>query len=266
METDNNEKQVSGVARAITILEALSNVESINLEKLSKETNIPKATLLRFLQSLHQLGYVNRDVNDMYSLTLKMFAVGSKALRHTDLINTARPYAKELCAFFGETVHMGILDGDSATYVIKEESSYTLRMYSRIGKMIPLYCTAIGKIFLSDMKERELEEYFETHNLKPFTKNSISTKEGLLAELEKVRERGWSIDNEEHEENVICIACPIYDYTGSVIAALSVSWPIFRFERDKMEENIKKIKEVTSTVSKIMGFDPSESQDQADRI
>lgn len=260
METDNNEKQVSGVARAITILEALSNVESINLENLSKETNIPKATLLRFLQSLHQFGYVNRDVNDLYSLTLKMFAIGSKALRHTDLINTARPYAKELCAFFGETVHMGILDGDSATYVIKEESTYTLRMYSRIGKMIPLYCTAIGKIFLSDMKESEIDEYLSAHTLKPFTKNSISTKEGLLEELKKVKERGWSIDNEEHEENVICIACPIYDYTHCVIAALSVSWPIFRFEQDKMDDYIAKIKEVTKTISKIMGAEESESQ------
>lgn len=261
MEIENNEKQVSGVARAITILEALSNVESINLENLSKQTNIPKATLLRFLQSLHQLGYVNRDTADMYSLTLKMFAVGSKALRHTDLINTARPFAKELCAYFGETVHMGILDGDSATYVIKEESSYTLRMYSRIGKMIPLYCTAIGKIFLSDMKERDLNEYFETHNLKPFTKNSINTKEGLLEELKKVKERGWSIDNEEHEENVICIASPVFDHTRRVIAALSVSWPIFRFEKEKMDEYISKIKEVTSSVSNIMGYDPSETED-----
>lgn len=261
MEIENNEKQVSGVARAITILEALSNVESINLENLSKQTNIPKATLLRFLQSLHQLGYVNRDAADMYSLTLKMFAVGSKALRHTDLINTARPFAKELCAYFGETVHMGILDGDSATYVIKEESSYTLRMYSRIGKMIPLYCTAIGKIFLSDMKERDLNEYFETHNLKPFTKNSINTKEGLLEELKKVKERGWSIDNEEHEENVICIASPVFDHTRRVIAALSVSWPIFRFEKEKMDEYISKIKEVTSSVSNIMGYDPSETKD-----
>ncbi len=255
MDFDNNEKQVSGVARAITILEALSNVESINLETLSKQTNIPKATLLRFLQSLFQLGYVNRDKADMYSLTLKMFSVGSKALRHTDLINTVRPYAKELCSYFGETVHVGIQDGDSAIYVLKEESSYTLRMYSRIGKIIPLYCTAIGKIFLSEMKEDELDEYLKNTNLKPFTKNSISTREGLIEEIAKIKERGWSIDNEEHEENVICLAAPIYDYNNKVIAALSVSWPIFRFEEVQSDNYIKKIKEVTATVSKILGFE-----------
>lgn len=255
MEQDNNEKQVSGVNRAITILETLSNIERINLESLSKTTNIPKATLLRFLQSLISLGYVNRDISDQYSLTLKMFSVGSKALKHTDLINTVRPYAKELCNDFGETVHMGIKDGETAIYVLKEESSYTLRMYSRIGKVIPLYCTAIGKIFLSQMKEKEFDEYLLNNPLKPFTKNSLRTKEALKDEINRIKFQGWSMDNEEHEENVICIACPIFDYTGNVIAALSVSWPIFRFEKSETANNIAKIKNCTLMISKILGFE-----------
>lgn len=255
MDLECGEKQVSGVYRAITILETLSMVGKINLESLSKKTKIPKATLLRFLQSLINLGYVNRDDSDQYSLTLKMFSIGSKALKHIDLINTARPFAKALCQEFGETVHMGIKDGENAIYVLKEESSYTLRMYSRIGKVIPLYCTAIGKIFLSQMNETERDEYLGNNNLKPFTKNSLKTKAELLSEIDKIRQQGWAMDNEEHEENVICLASPIFDYSNQIVAALSVSWPIFRFEKQNMETAISKIRQCTDSISKILGYE-----------
>ena len=133
-----DEKQMSAVMRTISILEALSVVDGINLENLSRTTELPKATLLRFLSTLISLGYVYRDGADMYHLTLKMFSVGSRSLNHIDLINTAKPFAKQLCQDLGETVHMGILEDSYAVYVLKEESSYTLRMYSRVGKVIPL--------------------------------------------------------------------------------------------------------------------------------
>ena len=104
----DDEKQMSAVLRTINILETLSECESSNLESLSKETELPKATLLRFLSSLANLGYVYRDSADRYHLTLKMFSVGSRSLKYIDLISTARPFAHELCKTLGETVHMGI--------------------------------------------------------------------------------------------------------------------------------------------------------------
>ena len=222
----DDEKQMSAVLRTINILETLSECESSNLESLSKETELPKATLLRFLSSLSNLGYVYRDSADRYHLTLKMFSVGSRSLKYIDLISTARPFAHELCKSLGETVHMGILQDDYAVYVLKEESSYTLRMYSRIGKVIPLYCTAIGKIFLSEMSDDELRGYLERNTLKPYTAKSIRSEEALREELERVKKRGYSVDDEEHEEQVMCIACPIRDYENQVVAAISVSWPM----------------------------------------
>lgn len=250
----DDEKQMSAVMRTINILETLSLKESINLENLAKETELPKATLLRFLSSLVNLGYVYRDSADRYHLTLKMFSVGSRSLKYIELISTAEPFAHELCHELGETVHMGIPQDDSAVYVLKEESSYTLRMYSRVGKQIPLYCTAIGKIFLSEMDEEELKSYLSRNELKPFTPKSIRSEEALSEELERIRRRGWSIDDEEHEMQVMCIACPIRDYTGHVIAAMSVSWPVFRFDNDKFDETVKKIKDATGKLSEILGY------------
>ena len=196
-----DEKQMSAVIRTISILEALSKTDRINLENLAKETELPKATLLRFLSTLTSLGYVFRDGADMYHLTMKMFAVGSRSLKHIDLISTAIPFAKELSNDLGETVHMGILEDCNAVYVLKEESKYTLRMYSRVGKVIPLYCTAIGKVFLSEMSEDDKECYFRKTPLKPFTAKSIRTIAELKTELDEIKKRGWSIDDEEHEEN-----------------------------------------------------------------
>lgn len=252
MERDD-ENRMSAVERTMLILETLSKAEAINLENMAKMTALPKATLLRFLSSLISLGYVYRDSADQYHLTLKMFMVGSRSLSHIDLVSTAKPFAKKLSQKLGETVHMGILEDDEAVYVLKEESSYTLRMYSRVGKIIPLYCTAIGKVFLSEMSEEELDGYLSTHTLKPFTPKSLD-ESGLRAELKEIHSRGWAIDREEHEENIVCIASPIRDYSGKAVAAISASWPVFRFSREDLDKNASLVSETACEISSILGF------------
>ena len=250
----NEQQGTSGVIRTIMILETLSRHQSINLESLAKETTLPKATLLRFLSTLVNLGYVYRDPHDLYSLTLKMFSVGSRGLEHLDLINLASPIAQRLCEELGETVHMGVLEEDSAVYVLKKESSYTIRMYSRVGKTIPLYCTAIGKILLSDMENQEINAYLERTKLKAFTPNTLTTKDQLLAELKDIRTQGRAMDNEEHEMGTLCIGSPIRDHSGKVIAAMSVSWPLFRFEPEQTDRMSQAIREATDHLSRLMGF------------
>ena len=248
------EKQTNAVLRTISILETLSYKKSVNLESLSRETGLPKATLLRFLSTLVNLGYVYKDSSDCYCLTLKMFSVGSRSLSHIDLISTASSYLKELSDELKETCHMGILEGDAAVYVLKEESKYTLRMYSRVGKSIPLYCTAIGKIFLSRMCDSELDEYLLRNTLVPFTAKSIRSKNALKEELERIRDRGYSVDDEEHEEGIMCIASPVFNQEGEVIAAISVSWPTFRFDKDNFENIMHKIKRCANEISSVMGY------------
>ena len=254
----DEKNMMSGVSRTIKILEVLSKKGELNLESLAKETDLPKATLLRFLSTLQQLGYVFRDDADRYSLSLRLFSVGSRALSRNDLITKARPFAKKLCNDLGETVHMGILEDNSAVYVLKEESSYTLRMYSRVGKVIPLYCTAIGKIFLAEKSPDELDAYLKATVLKPFTVRTIKTKEALIDQLKLTKKRGWAVDDQEHEDNVMCIAAPIRDYTRNVVAAISVSWPLFRFNKDEFEKATKEIKNVADELSVVLGYEEEE--------
>ncbi|MFA6732529.1 MAG: IclR family transcriptional regulator, partial [Sphaerochaeta sp.] len=141
-----------------------------------------------------------------------------------------------------------------AVYVLKKESSFTIRMYSRVGKSIPLYCTAIGKILLSDLGEGELRGYLDTTHLKPFTPNTLQDPLKLREELKQIRKQGWASDNEEHEMGTLCIGSPIRDYTGKVVAAMSVSWPLFRFNPEEKKRITASITDACESLSKLLGW------------
>src|SRR5690606_34699184 len=180
-----------------------------------------------FLNTLRDLGYVRRDKYDQYSTTLKMFSVGSRALDHMDLNTLTKPIAEDLSAKLGETVHLGIREGNEGIYILKIESRYTIRMYSQAGKRLPLYCTAIGKCLLSQMNPEEFEAYLGEEKLVPFTTRTFSDADSLAGELQKVRTEGYAQDQEEHEEGIRCIAAPIRDWSGRIAAAISASSPTF---------------------------------------
>ncbi len=253
-EKEDNSGLQTSVVRVFSILETLSQVKSLNLEHLSQQTGLAKPTVYRFLNSLKDLGYVRRDHNDQYSTTLKLFSIGSRSLDHMDLYEIARPIARNLSLELGETVHVGIRDEHEALYLIKIESKYTIRMYSRVGKRIPLYCTAIGKCLLSGMDNSDLDTYGSVVSLVPFTPGTLTSLEQLKNEIHQIREQGFAEDREEHEEGIRCIGSPIRDYTGSIIAALSVSWPLFRFDKDREENNRKAVQEAAEEISRILGY------------
>lgn len=246
----DNKQPLAAVDRTLKILEHVARHEKINLEHLAAETNLPKPTLHRFLATLVDLGYVYRDENNQYSLTLRMFSIGSQGLEQRNLLQDARPIAMRLSQQLQETVHMGVLDGTMAVYVLKIESPYTIRMYSRVGKRIPLYCTAIGKVLLAHLSA----EVINSLELIPYTAATITDTQRLQEELSAVRIQGYAQDNQEYEEGVCCIASPVYDYTSSVIAALSVSWPTFRYTEKHKDTYICSIKESASAISSLLGF------------
>ena len=241
------------VTRALAILEILSKVRDANLETLAQQTNLPKTTTLRLLTTLVENKYVVKDNNDRYYLSMKMFAVGSKALAHIDLIDISRPIARALSEATGETVHMGILDDNKVLYVLKNESNYTIRMYSRIGRRCPLHCSAIGKCLLADKGADFLEKYIQSEKFVSYTPKTISTKEDLVIELNRVKTQGYAVDNEEYEPQIVCVAAPIRDHEGNVVAAMSVSTPTFRLDEAKFNKNIGLVVEYANKISDILG-------------
>jgi IclR family KDG regulon transcriptional repressor len=246
---------VNAAVRVLTVLEELSRQRTVGLEELSREINLAKPTVYRFLLTLQELGYARRVENDRWAITLKMFNVGSHALDHLDLYAAAHPVAEELAEELGETIHMGVLDGDSAVYVLKIESKYRIRMHSRVGRRMPLYSTAIGKVLLACMSEEERATVLENIKLLPITKNTLTSRAALDAEIAHIRRQGYGLDNQENEEDLHCIGAPIFDYTGAIVAALSVSWPSFRYERGDEAKKIEQVKAAAARISAILGFE-----------
>ena len=246
---------VSAAVRVLAVLDQLSRQRAVGLEELSRQLKLAKPTVYRFLLTLQELGYARRIDGERWAMSMKMFNMGSRALDHLDLHAAARPIAEQLAEELGETVHMGVLDGDSAVYVLKIESKYTIRMYSRVGRRMPLYCTAIGKVLLAWMTPAERDEALEGVRLVAFNPRTITTRAVLDAAVAQVRQQGYAVDDEEREDGVHCIGAPVFDYTGAVVAAISVSWPTFRFTPGEEGEKIERTKEAAARISAILGYE-----------
>ncbi len=244
---------VSAVARAFSVLDRLSRDPSLTLERLSRDVHLAKPTVYRFLLTLQRLGYVRRDERDRWAMTLQLFHTGSRVLDHLDLYAAARPVADELAEHLGETVHMGVLEGDAAVYVLKIESKHTIRMFSRVGRRIPLYCTAIGKVLLAYADQEERAVALRSMRLVALTPRTLTSRVAVEAELEKVRRQGFAVDDEEHEHGIRCIGAPVFGHTGAVVAALSASWPSFRFPGDAIGPATRAVRAAADRMSSILG-------------
>ncbi len=245
---------VSSVMKVFGILQAISDEPEIGITELSQRILMPKSTVYRFLQTMKTMGYISQEEDrDKYSLTLKLFELGSKALQHTDLIKCADIKMRALSKITKETTHLGILDEDSIVYVHKIDSLYNLRMHSRIGRHNPLYSTAIGKVLLAWLDESEIRDILKDVEFVRHTENTLTNIEALLHELASVRVLGYGMDNEEMEAGLLCIAVPIYNRFDTVIASISLSFPVIRFDEDKKRQYIALLHQYAAEISLTMG-------------
>jgi IclR family KDG regulon transcriptional repressor len=237
------------------ILQALGEEREIGITELSQRVMMSKSTVYRFLQTMKSLGYVAQEgESEKYSLTLKLFELGARALQNVDLIRSADIQMRELSRLTKETVHLGALDEDSIVYIHKIDSMYNLRMYSRIGRRNPLYSTAIGKVLLAWRDREEVKQILEGVEYKRSTERTITSTEELLSVLDKVREQGYGEDNQEQEEGLRCIGVPVFDRFGVVIAGLSISFPTLRFSEERLHEYVEMLHTAARKISEQMGY------------
>ena len=242
--------------KTFSILEILLKHDSaMNMTEISEKLGLYPSTIHRILDTLKYWGYVEQNTNTQkYQLGLKLLELGMAKLHQIDLVREVTPYLKELVKQYNETVHLGVLEEGEVLYLAKEESSQTIRMISYIGKRAPLHCTALGKVLLAYMSEEERKEILEEKELPRLTKNTITDKGELEKELDKIREQDFALDREENEKDVRCIGAPIRNYKGKVIAAISISSPIFRIDKN-VENNLKEaLIKTTNKISKRLGY------------
>lgn len=258
MASKDNDKQpdsVSSVMKVFGILQALGEERDHGITELSQRVLMSKSTVYRFLQTMKTLGYVAQEgESEKYSLTLKLFELGAKALQNVDLIRSADIEMRELSRLTKETIHLGALEEDSIVYIHKIDSLYNLRMYSRIGRRNPLHTTAIGKVLLAWRDRAEVQDILREVEFRRSTANTIVTMEVLLEVLDQVKVQGFGEDNEEQEEGLRCIAVPVFDRFGVVIAGLSISFPTIRFSEEAKNEYVAMLHRAARNLSEQMGY------------
>ena len=242
--------------KSLFILETLlQHSSSISIMEISKKLKIYPSTIHRVLNTLKYRGYVEQNPADQkYRLGLKLVELGMARYHQIDLVKEAHPFLKELVDQCNETVHLGTLDQEGVLYIAKEDCTRTIRMVSQVGRRAPQHSTALGKILLAHLPEKEREEIIAHKNLSRFTEHTITEKKELEKELEQVKKQGFALDREENEKEICCIAAPIRDYCGKVIAALSISSPVYRIDINKQNHLKEVLIEITKKISKRLGY------------
>lgn len=248
---------VQSLERALTILNKLSEYpDGISIARLSEQVGLTKSTTHRLLATLANMNYVVKDEEtDKYKLGLQILFLSRNLLNNSNIVNISKPYLEKLSQEVNETVHLCIEDHGEVIYIDKIESHQTIRMFSRIGSRAPMYCTAVGKVLLSGMDPAQFEELISQMDFAPKTPNTITSEEAFRAEIAKVKRQGYALDNSENESFLRCIAFPIYDHRGKIIASFSVSGPNNRVTMEFIQGTlIHKMKQVSLDISRNLGY------------
>lgn len=247
---------IKSLDRALNILELIvGNEKGMGVTEISRELDIHKSTVYRLLDTLKFRGYLEKNEdNHKYIAGIKLFEISSKVLNDIDSRIRVRPYLKELMQKTEETVHLGILDDGEIIYLDKVESTATIRMYSQVGKRAPVYSTSLGKTIMAHLPEAEVREILEEKGMEPQTENTITDVDEFLSHLEKVKKQGYAVDDEEQEKEIRCIAGPIFNHQGDVVASFSISAPINRMSKERLEELSSLVVKYSKKMSRSLGY------------
>jgi IclR family acetate operon transcriptional repressor len=249
--------------KAFAIIEALAGeAGSMSAAEVARTVQLPRATAYRMLCDLADAGYVLRETGTGYRLSLKLLGLAHGALDRTDLRQVARPHLEMLRDRCRETVHLGVAENGRMVHIEKLEGSGPFTVSPRVGRSVPMHCTAMGKAVLAFLPSTDVPGIVARHGLSRHTANTIVSWHALADELSRVRRQGYAVSNEEYEQGVRCIGAPIWDYRGEARAALGVSTPAVRLPLARIAAWGAMVREAASAVSQALGWAPPRSPKQ----
>lgn len=240
--------------RALNILELLAK-ESMTATDIQNKLGLNKSTVHRLMMTLLNRGFVERnEQTGIYQIGLKMVEISSIRLNHVELKTEALPYLHQLANKLNQSIQLAIYDAGEAVFIEKVEKYQSFHMYCQIGKRIPLYCSAVGKSLLLDRSESEIREIMADVVYESFTEHTLTDIDALLEDLQAGRRDGYTKDSAEHEENVHCVAMPIFDYRGKIVAAASVTGFSEKVYAEEGERARKALKITCDAISARLGY------------
>jgi DNA-binding IclR family transcriptional regulator len=250
MDKDPESYKVRAVDRAMQILSAFdSEHEERGVTEIAQATGLHKATTHRLMMTLLNGDFLERTPDgEKFRLGLRLVELGLGALRRLDVRRAAFPYMEALVERFQETCDLGIFDRGEVLYVEVVHSQHSLTIAARIGRRLPAYCTASGRVFLAFLPPEVVEPILSAP-LARCTEKTITSLSHLREELEATRERGYALDDEELEAGIRAVSAPIRDIHGHVIAALSIPGPTNRMPPERIPVIVEALLEATHAIS-----------------
>ncbi len=241
--------------RTLRLLEYLAVAGPSSLTSIAGQLHLNKSTAHRFVKTLVETGYAHQDpATRAYGLTTKVMELGAQVLRRIEVRKEVGPALQEMARLSGETSHLAILEDHEIVYVDKVEGAQAVQMASRIGSRGTCHSTALGKVLLSSRAEAEWAGYAAVTGLPRRTSRTITDPGRLAQELRRVRRAGYAIDDVENEEGIRCVAAPIRDHTGEVVAAMSVSGWTVSMTPARVRELVPVVQEQARKASLRLGY------------
>jgi len=247
---------VGTIQKGINVLNLFKTHPKLSFTDIQKILNYNKSTLFRVLYTLEKNNYLSKDKNGRYELGLNIFILGNQISRIGKLRKTSELYLEELTKETNLTSHMGILKELQVFIIDKHNPSNSgIKMVSRAGAPVPAHCTGQGKALLAYSPRKIVEKIIKNYGLKRFTPNTITQPDDFFIELEKIRERGYAIDNSEHEKYIHCIAFPIINGFNELEAAISISGLIMDFSDEEIDKkNIRLLQKTRDKIREKMNY------------
>ncbi|WP_433143749.1 IclR family transcriptional regulator [Actinomadura nitritigenes] len=241
---------VRSLERAFELLEHLADAGGeMALSELTEVSGLPMPTIYRLMRTLVNHGYVRQEPSKRYALGPRLIRLGETANR---LLGTwARPVLARLVDDVGETANMAVLEGDEAVYVAQVPSKHSMRMFTEVGRRVQPHCTGVGKALLSQLPDERVREILGRTGMAAHTPNTFTDQEALLAELRRVREQGFALDDEEQEIGVRCVAVPLRG--APALTALSVSGPSGRMTHEAVADVVPIVRDAADRFAKELG-------------
>jgi IclR family pca regulon transcriptional regulator len=229
---------VQSLERGLSVIKAFGAEEpELTLSDVARRTGLTRAAARRFLLTLADLGYVRTD-GKQFALTPRVLDLGYAFLSSLTLPEVAEPHLERLAAELRESSSVSVLDGDEIVYVARVPTSRIMRVAINVGTRFPAYATSMGRVLLAGLPEEELAAYLRRAEIRPLTARAIDNAQALEAELERVRERGYALVDQELEEGLRSIAAPIRGADGRTIAAVNVSAHASRVSAQDVQQTL----------------------------
>lgn len=246
---------INSLSRGVEILRLLSEADTpLGVTEIAERLRVDPSTAYRLLTTLERGGLVAQAPDSKkYAIGYGVLEIANALLRRMSVVTAADPYLRSIAALTSESTHVAVLDGARAVFVARQSGPGILRVETTVGSSEPAYCTAVGKALLADHSEEELRRLY-VEPLTRYTPHTITTIADLATELARVRRNGYAYDDEELHAGVRCLASPVRDHRGWIVAAFGLSMPATRLTREHIPSLVEQIVGAAEAISAQLGY------------